>query len=131
MDSAQKTSLAGLPNVPRLTSFDRTPTPTLDTVAEKTPFDPLAAGTVFDRYVIHRHLGRTTRNDIYTAYDFALDRPVVLKFRTSGEASDEVRSSDVQEALSKIEGAHAEKICNYGRFRGVPFVALQLEGVKF
>ena len=95
------------------------------------PFDPLAAGTVFDRYVIHRHLGRTERNDIYTAYDFALDRPVVLKFRTSAELPDEELASEVQEALSQIEGAHAEKICDHGRFRGVPFVALQLEGVNF
>lgn len=97
---------------------------------EVQPLTPLQPGTVFDRYVLHSHIGSGGMGDVYAAYDFALDRKVALKLQPPRVAGDERLLKEAR-AMAQLQHLNVVAVYDVGRVGALDFVAMQLiDGVN-
>ena len=91
-------------------------------------FDPVEGGTVGERYVLGRLLGRGATAEVRQARDAVLEREVAVKLlHASVDEGLEARTRFVLEAqlTAQLSSPHAVSVFDFGDVEGTPFLVME------
>jgi tetratricopeptide (TPR) repeat protein/predicted Ser/Thr protein kinase len=89
--------------------------------------EELPRGTTIRRYVVLDHIGSGAMGDVYSAYDFALDRRVALKLvRDPRRRAPHRRLEREAQALARLSHPNVVTVYDVGSYQDRVFVAMEL-----